>query len=262
MNSILIAVLVIGGIGLLFGCLLAYASIIFAVKKDPRIDEITEVLPGANCGACGYAGCSAFATAVTEGNAPVNGCAVGKDAVAAKVADVMGVKADKVEKKVAKVRCNGTCSSAVDKYEYFGVDNCIAANKLAGGPKACPSGCLGLGTCASVCQFGAISIVDGVAVIDSEKCTACGQCANICPKHLIDIVPDKNEYWVLCHNNDKGAMVNKYCKVGCIGCKICEKNCPTGAITVEDNLARIDYEKCVNCGVCAEKCPKKVIHIK
>lgn len=260
MNSIIMAVIVVGGIGLLFGCLLAYASIIFEVKKDPRIDEITEVLPGANCGACGYAGCSAFASAVAEGKAPVNGCAVGKDAVAQKVADIMGAKAEKVERKVAKILCNGTCGNAAEKYEYFGADSCIAAAKLAGGPKTCPTGCLGLGSCADVCQFGAISIIDGVAVVDEDKCTGCGQCSKTCPKQLIELVPAKNKHFVLCKNTDKGALTSKYCTVGCIGCKICEKNCPTGAVTVENNFARIDYSKCIDCGVCAEKCPKKVIH--
>lgn len=259
MSSIIAAVLVIGGIGLIFGCLLAYASVIFKVEKDPRIDEIAEVLPGANCGACGYAGCTAYASAVAEGKAPVNGCAVGKDIVAQKIADVMGVEAADVEKRVAKVHCGGKCGKANEKYEYYGVSDCIAASKLAGGAKACPTGCLGLGSCVNVCQFGAISVVDGVAVVDSEKCTACGQCVSVCPKHLIDIVPDKSKYWVMCRNSEKGADTNKHCTVGCIGCKICEKNCPEGAITVTNNYAQIDYSKCVGCGICAEKCPKKVI---
>lgn len=256
---ILKAVLVIGGIGIIFGCLLAYASIIFAVKKDPRVDEIIEILPGANCGACGFAGCGAFAAAVVEGKAPVNGCAVGQSAVAERVAGVMGVTADKSERMVAKVLCRGTCESAKNKYEYFGVDSCIAANKLAGGSKACPTGCLGLGSCADVCEFGAIHIVDGVAVVDSDKCVACGKCVKTCPKGLITLVPEKNKYWVLCKNNEKGAAVNKYCSTGCIGCKLCEKNCPKEAVKVEDNHAVIDYKKCVNCGICASKCPKKII---
>ncbi|MCX7715241.1 MAG: RnfABCDGE type electron transport complex subunit B [Clostridia bacterium] len=260
MYSIISAVAVVGGTGLVFGCLLAYASIIFEVKKDPRSSQILEILPGANCGACGYAGCSAYASAVAEGGAPVNACSVGKDAVAEKIADIMGVKAEKVEKKIAKVLCNGNCNHAKYKYEYFGIENCIAAAKLAGGAKTCHTGCLGLGTCTNVCKFDAISIVDGIAVIDPQKCTACGLCVQICPKHIIEFVPEKSTHWVLCKNTDKGVFTGKYCAVGCIGCGICGKNCPKDAIHIENNIAKIDYSKCIGCGICAMKCPKKAIH--
>ncbi len=258
-NNILAAVLVVGGTGLLFGCLLAFASIIFKVSRDERIDKITEALPGANCGACGYAGCSAYAAAIVTDGAPINACSVGKDPVAQQIGKIMGKKAEKVEPKAARVMCGGVCSAALEKYEYHGIQSCIAEAKLGGGAKMCPYGCLGLGTCQSVCQFGAISIVDGVAVIDEEKCTACGQCIRKCPKHIIHFVPKKNKTWVQCANAEKGALTNKYCKNGCIGCKMCEKVCPTGAVKVEDNFASIDYSKCINCGECAKKCPKHVI---
>lgn len=257
--GIILAVLIVGGTGLLFGCLLAFASIIFRVSKDERLDKITDALPGANCGACGYAGCAAYAEAIISNNAPINACSVGKDAVAQKIGKIMGKKAEKVEAKTARVLCSGVCGAALDKYDYQGIRSCVAAAKLAGGPKTCPNGCLGFGTCQTVCQFGAISIVDGVAVIDEEKCTACGQCIKKCPKHIIQFVPKKNQAWVKCMNTEAGALTNKYCKSGCIGCKICEKNCPTGAIKVTDNFASIDYDRCINCGECAKKCPKHVI---
>ncbi|MBQ8636921.1 MAG: Fe-S cluster domain-containing protein [Clostridia bacterium] len=260
MREILIPIAIVGGTGLLFGCLLAFASIIFKVNKDTRIEMIEEILPGANCGACGYAGCSAYATAVVEDNAPVSSCSVGKDAVAKKIATIMGKKAEKVEPKVARVMCAGKCGIAEDKYKYVGIQSCSAAAKLAGGAKTCPNGCLGLGTCISVCKFDAIYIKGGIARIDETKCKACGMCLNACPKGLITLVPVSNKVWVPCNNTEKGANTNKYCKTGCIACRICEKNCPVEAISVIDNHAVVDYSKCVSCGVCADKCPKKLIH--
>ena len=259
MNSIILAVLVVGLIGLAFGLLLAFAAVIFKVEVDERIDKITEVLPGANCGACGYAGCSAYAKAVVEDNAPVNACSVGKDKVAEKIGEIMGKSAEKAVPMTARVLCGGDCEQAKTKYDYYGVTDCNAANKLAGGPKSCSSGCLGLGTCVSVCQFGAISIENGIAVVDEEKCTACGMCVKACPKKLIRIMPKNKNVYVKCNSNKSGKEVNAVCKVGCIACKICEKSCPVQAISVIDNLAKIDYDKCVSCGLCADKCPKKAI---
>ncbi len=256
---ILYPVLIVGTIGLIFGCLLAFASIVFKVMIDEREEKIAAELPGANCGACGYAGCAAYAQAVAQKIAPVNACVVGKDTVAEKIADIMGVKAEKVEPKYAKVMCMGTCDVSMNKYEYRGVSDCVAAAKLAGGAKTCPSGCLGLGSCVSVCKFDAISVVDGVAVIDEEKCTACGMCINKCPKHIIKFIPKKNKVWIPCSNNEKGAQTKQYCSVGCLGCKMCEKVCPVGAVKVTDNFASIDFSLCINCGECARKCPKNVI---
>ena len=258
-SAILYPVLIVGAIGLIFGCLLAFAAIVFEVKADEREEKILSELPGANCGACGYAGCSAYASAVVKDGAPINACSVGKDAVAQKIADIMGVNAEAVEPKSARVMCMGTCDVAIDKYEYHGISNCAAAAKLAGGAKGCPNGCLGLGSCVSVCKFGAISVINGVAVIDEDKCTACGMCINKCPKHIIKFVPKKNKVWVPCSNNEKGVLTKQYCSVGCIGCKMCEKVCPTAAIKVTENFASIDYSLCINCGECAQKCPKNVI---
>ena len=261
MNQIISAVLLVGITGLIFGCLLAFASVIFAVKKDERIDRIVEVLPGANCGGCGFAGCSAYASAVVENGAAVNLCSVGKAPVAEKIGSIMGCSAGEAKEMTARVMCGGNFENAKEKYNYMGIPDCNAAAKLGGGAKVCRFGCLGLGSCAAVCAFGAISLRDGIAVVDSEKCTACGKCAEVCPKKVIKLVPKDAGVHVLCRNEDKGAAVNKYCSSGCIGCRICEKNCPNAAVSVKDNCAVIDYEKCTACGICAEKCPKKVIQI-
>lgn len=262
MNGIIQAVLVVGITGLIFGILLSIASVIFAVKEDERITLITEALPGANCGACGCAGCSAYASGIVNDGMAMNLCSVGKGPVAAKIGEIMGTDAGDVEEKVARVMCQGGCSLAEDKYIYEGIANCNVAMRLGGGAKVCKFGCLGLGTCVSVCEFDAIEIIDGVAVINEDKCTGCGKCKNACPKNIIDLVPKKAEVMVLCANKDKGPQVNKYCKVSCIACGLCAKNCPEGAIEIKDNLAQIDYSKCTACGTCVEKCPKKVIKMK
>lgn len=259
MSNVISAVLIVGGIGLIFGCILAFASFVFKVEEDERVGKISECLPGANCGACGYAGCSAYATAVVEQNAPINACSVGKDSVVEKIAQIMGKTAESSEQKTARVLCAGECEVAIDKYIYEGMVDCVAAAKLAGGAKACRYGCLGLGSCVKECQFDAIKIINGVATIDSDRCVACGKCVKKCPKNVISIVPKKQNYIVSCSSLEKGAFTTKKCTVGCIGCKICEKNCPVSAIKIENNLARIDSNLCIGCGVCAEKCPKKII---
>lgn len=258
MNSIVLAGIIVGAIGLGFGLLLAFAAEIFKVETDERIEKIEEVLPGANCGACGFAGCSGYAHAIVEDGMAINCCSVGKQAVADKIGEIMGMSAEAQEPKVARVLCQGTNDNAKDKYQYEGVKDCNAANRLAGGQKDCSFGCLGYGNCVSACKFDAIHIVDGVAVVDEEKCTACGMCVKACPKHIIEIFP-KNSVSVLCKNKLAGKDVAASCKAGCIACKICEKNCPFEAITVTDNLATIDYDKCKACGLCADKCPKNVI---
>ena len=263
MNSILIPALVMGVIGLVLGAILALASKIFAVETDEKAQAITEVLPGANCGSCGFAGCSAYAASVSSGNAKVNCCSPGGQAVADKIAGIMGVSAEAVEEKTAVVMCSGTEEAAKDKYTYFGETDCVALSRLQGsGSKACSYGCLGLGSCVKVCSKNAISIVNGIAVVDEDACAGCGECAEVCPKKIIKIVPKKNKVTVKCKSCDKGAMMKEKCSIGCIGCKICEKNCPSGAVTVTENCAEIDYSKCTNCGLCAEKCPRKIIAVK
>ncbi|MCR4908312.1 MAG: RnfABCDGE type electron transport complex subunit B [Lachnospiraceae bacterium] len=258
--GILIATICVAAVGLFVGLFLGFAGKKFAVEVDEREEKILSALPGANCGGCGQAGCAAMAHSIVEGNSPVNGCPVGGEAVAAQIAEIMGQKVEKTEPMAAFVKCSGTCSAAKTKYEYTGVLDCKYVAMTPGkGPKACSFGCLGGGTCVRVCAFDAIHIVDGIAVVDTEKCKACGKCVENCPQHLIELKPVKNKYAVGCSSKDKGPAVMKVCTAGCIGCGLCQKNCPKDAIHVTDFVAHIDYEKCVSCGICAQKCPKKVI---
>lgn len=258
--TIFYSVLVIGVAGLIFGIILSYAGEKLKVESDPRIDEVAEVLPGANCAGCGFTGCAAFAEAVVSGNAKPNGCPVGGDDVAKKVSEILGIEADTSDKQIAFVKCGGTCEKAIDKYDYYGYDDCNAASILAGGTKkGCSYGCMGLGSCVKKCNFDALHIVDGIAVVDIEKCVGCQACTNVCPKSLIEMVPEKIKVHVSCNSNDKGKDVKDVCQVGCIGCKKCEKECKFDAIHVDNFLAKVDYSKCKNCGMCVKVCPTNAI---
>ena len=255
-----ICVVVLGGLGLLFGLVLGFAAKKFAVEVDPREEAIVGCLPGANCGGCGFAGCGGYAAAVVKGEAPTNRCVAGGAAVAAQVAEIMGVSAESAVRSVAFVRCSGSAGKAQKKYDYAGIQDCRSAALLpGGGPKACAFGCLGLGSCVAACNFDAMHIVDGIAQVDRDKCVGCMACAQACPKHLIVKVPYDAQVNVPCASTEKGAGVRKICDVGCIGCKICEKTCEQDAIHVVDNVAVIDYDKCISCGKCAEKCPRHLI---
>lgn len=256
---IIIALAILGGLGLLFGALLGYASKIFKVDIDERVEKIVKCLPGANCGGCGYAGCANLAGAIVEGEAAYNTCPVCNKEQHAQIAEIMGQAADEGEKMRAVVLCSGAEGIAENKYIYYGIDDCVAAARLRGGQKQCEFACLGLGTCVSVCKFDAIHIKNGVAVVDAEKCTACGMCVKACPKKVIELLPESAERIVKCKSQNKGAEVTKACRVGCIGCRLCVKACPSEAITVENNLARIDSSKCTNCGECKAKCPRGII---
>lgn len=258
-TGVIIAACLVGGTGLIIGLLLGFAGKVFQVEVNEKEIAVREQLPGNNCGGCGYAGCDALAKAIANGEAKANACPVGGAPVAAAIGEIMG-SAVEVVKKVAFVKCSGTCEQAKDRFIYYGNESCVeAVSSTGGGQKACSYGCLGLGSCVKVCDFDAIHIVDGVAVVDKEKCVACGKCVARCPKHMIELVPYENKHLVGCNSNDKGKDVKAVCNAGCIGCKMCEKICESGAIHVENNLAHIDYTKCTNCGKCAEKCPVKII---
>lgn len=259
MNPILLALIFFAVLGGVLGFLLALFDKKMKVAEDPRIGEIAELLPGANCGGCGFAGCSGLAAAIVEGKASVNKCAAVSDENIAKIAAIMGVEAVGAEKMRALVLCSGAKSCSAQKYDYTGINDCVAAAKLHGGSRLCPNGCIGLGTCVRSCKFNAISVVDGVAVVDPAKCRGCGACAVSCPKHLIKLIPAKAKYWVACNSPDKGVVVRTYCDVGCIACGLCARTCPNDAIIKQGFLESIDYSKCVNCGACAEKCPRGII---
>ncbi len=266
--KILIAIAVLGGMGLIFGLILAIASKVFYVKTDPRLEKLNECLPGANCGGCGFAGCGAYAQAVLDGKATVGKCVAGGNECAAAMAQIMGVKAEKVSRRVALVRCagykgvdeNGKATGSKMKGEYEGIKDCMAATKVAGrGPLICKFGCLGFGNCTKVCKYDAIHVVNGVAKVDEEKCVGCMQCAEACPRNLIVPVEYGRHVVIACASKAKGAVTIRGCTAGCVGCGLCEKICPHDAIHVEQNLAYIDYDKCTSCGLCATVCPKHLI---
>lgn len=259
LEAILTAVIPVVIIGILCGAGLVIASKVMAVKEDERLPKIRECLPGANCGACGFAGCDGYAKALCEHpDTPANLCVPGADTVARQLSELLGVESAAVEKKIAVVHCSGDCTHTQDKVDYKGMESCQAAKLLYGGKGSCTYGCLGLGDCKNVCPQNAICMQDGVAHINRERCIGCGLCTRVCPNRLIDLIPDRETVVVACSNRDKGAAVRKACTSGCIGCRKCERSCPNGAVTVTDNIAVIDYNKCEDCpdfGICARSCP-------
>ena len=249
--TIIWAIVILGALGIIFGLILAVAAKVFEVEVDPRLPEIQACLAGANCGGC--------AEAILAGKAPVTACAPAGPENAAKIAAIMGMEAPSGDKMVAHVLCNGGCN-AKDNFEYRGVHDCLAATKVCGGDaKACRYGCFGFGSCAEACKFDAIHVVDGVAVVDKEKCTNCGACRAACPHKLIVEVPYKQKVIVNCSNKDKGPTVTKVCANSCIACGMCERTCKFDAIHVVNNVAVIDYSKCKNCTMCAKACPRNAI---
>lgn len=260
MGTIITPVLLVVALGFVFAVILTIASKIFYVPVDETVVNLRAELPGANCGACGFAGCDDYASALAEdpsiGTAK---CPVGGADVAAKLAEILGVEAGSAEPQVAVVMCNGNNDAAKTLMEYQGLKTCKAAKQLYGGLSACPYGCMGLGDCAAECPYGAIQICNGVAVVNRDMCVGCGICANTCPNKVIRIAPAKNKVVVQCNSKDKGAVARKNCTNACIGCMKCTKVCKFEAITVENNLASIDPEKCKNCGLCAKECPTGAI---
>lgn len=258
--SVIFSVVVVGGLGLIAGAVLAFASERFAVEVDPRVEELEAALPGINCGACGHPSCVGAAKAIADGSAPVNVCVAGGEATMLLVAGIMGVEAAETASRVAKIQCRGDIGKAKLQYEYHGIDDCRAAYILFNGAKECFYGCLALGSCARSCPFDAIEYdFHRVPYVRYDKCTGCGVCVDVCPRSLIDLYDSTDEIFVMCKSHDKGAKVKKICEVGCISCGICERTCPVEAISVGDGLAVVDHSKCVKCGLCVRACPANCI---
>ncbi len=262
MEAILTAVIPVLIIGVLCAGMLVIASKLMAVKEDERFPKVRECLPGANCGACGYAGCDGYAKAlVTDDSVPANLCIPGGADVARQLSETLGVEFADVEKKTAVVHCLGNCDATEDMVEYKGMESCAAAKMIFGGKGKCGFGCIGLGDCAKACPEQAICINKGIAIVNPPECIGCGVCVKTCPNSLISLHGATSTTVVSCSNRDKGAVTRKACANGCIGCKKCEKTCQYDAIKVTNNLAVIDYDKCVSCGECAKVCMAGCIRI-
>lgn len=260
-TAILYAIAVLGGLGVIFGAVLSFADKKFAVPVDEKVEKIRQALAGANCGACGFPGCDGYANAVAKGEAPINACTPGGTKTLSAISEIMGIKADSLEPRVARVLCQGKNGVAKERYEYTGKKSCHIASQIAGGPTQCAYGCVGLGDCVSVCKFDALKIVDGLATIDENKCTACGMCEKACPRNLIVVLPQSASVRVSCKSKAPAKEAKDACSNACIGCKRCEKACQFDAIHVNSGLASIDYDKCTKCGECLKVCPDQCIVI-
>lgn len=261
MTTLIMPVCIVAGVGALSGLLLSAAAKYMAVPTDERVGEVRESLPGANCGACGFAGCDEYAKQLVQESAPTNLCTPGGQEVSRRLSELLGKEFASVQAKTAVVRCAGSCASTEYIMDYRGPQSCEACNYLYQGRGSCSHACLGFGDCVMVCQYGAIALRDGVAVVDKAKCTGCGMCARRCPNDLIVMGPADSEVYVACSSTDKGAFVRKVCTAGCIGCRRCEKVCAYGAVVITGNLASIDPEQCTGCGECVKVCPTGVIRV-
>jgi Na+-translocating ferredoxin:NAD+ oxidoreductase RNF subunit RnfB len=264
MSIILITLIVSVLLAFLIGVGLGFFQQKFKVERDPKIDQIREALPGANCGACGFPGCDSYAEAVAGGETPPNKCSVGGSRVAIILAEILGVSVS-AEDTMAVVRCQGTHDKAPKKGHYVGIPSCGAAKLSAGGTKLCAWGCYGYGDCEANCPFDAIKVgEDGIPHVDDKKCTGCGKCVSVCPQRIIALYPRKDRQRVLplCSNrNSIKAMVRRTCAAGCFKCELCVKNCPAKAIRFENLLPVVDYSLCTSCNICVTKCPTKAFSL-
>lgn len=260
MEEILVPAALVGGLACLLAVVLTAAHRFMSKKRDDRQSELLEILPGINCGGCGFPGCEAYAKALAEGKTDSTAlCAPGKKEVAQKIAGVLGTTAVEVKEQKAFIRCVGDCNRNKTRGEYKGISSCAARNIAFGGEKSCTQGCLGGGDCAAVCPVDAIYMENRIAAVDTQKCIGCGACITVCPNRIIALIDLSSRVAVACSNTDKGNETRKKCDVGCIACLKCQKICPSDAVAVQNNLSRIDYEKCIRCGKCAEVCPVKCI---
>ena len=259
MSAYLFPIVLVTVVGIIAGVMLTIAAKVMYVPVDERVEELTEALPGANCGGCGFAGCSDYASAIVNDGADLTSCAVGGPACAAELGKIMGVEVSASEPKVALVKCCGYNGKTNKILEYKGVPTCKANKSIYSGDGACMHGCIGLGDCVRACKFNAIGIVNGVAWVDRNNCTGCGACTRTCPNSIIELVPKHSLVYVACSSTDKGAQTRKQCTAGCIACRKCEKTCKFDSIHVVDNHAVIDFDTCKNCGMCVKVCPDQTI---
>lgn len=263
MSAFITPVVLVVGIGLISAIILTLADKFMAVPVDETANNIRVLLPGANCGACGYAGCDDYAAAIAADPTGVlaNLCTPGGSSTASAIAELLGVDAGATETKVATVMCAGTTGLTKKDMDYQGYKTCASVKQFFGGPGSCKFSCIGYGDCVVACPYDAIHICDGVALVDRDKCVGCEMCVKACPQGIIDMVPPKSRVYVACSSKDPGKITKDICEVGCIACKLCEKACKFDAVHVVDNLAKIDPEKCTNCGLCVKACPKDTIHL-
>jgi len=260
MTGLLQPALIIGGIGAVCGIILATVAHLMAVPVDEKIEKIKAILPGANCGACGFPGCDGYARGVAAGEAALTGCPPGGQEVVQKLSEIMGINPAEMMPEIGVVHCRCCDLMRVEKLNYKGALTCTYASQMYGGTTACFFACQGYGDCIDTCKYDAIRIINGLAVIDPSLCVGCTLCVGSCPKGLIQMAPARDAAIVLCSNRDWGPQVQKVCTIGCIGCSVCVKACSCEAIVVENFLAKIDYEKCTGCGKCATACPKGIIY--
>lgn len=259
---IIIAGALMGGLAILFGVVLGVADKKFAVETDERIPLINDCLGGANCGACGYAGCNALAEAIVAGEAAPNACPASGAEKVARIAELIGVSAEAKEPMIARLACMGDCESVTLRYNYDGIPDCRIASNLSGGPKMCTYACVGMGDCVKACKFDAITLTEkGLPIFHPEKCTGCGACAKQCPRGAIMLAPKSSTVMVACRNDDMAKEARTNCKHGCIACKKCERVCPVGAVTIDGKHSHIDFDKCIKCGECAKVCPSGCIEV-
>ena len=260
MNTIAIAIISTGAIGLACAVLITVASKLMFVKVDVRVEKIRNCLSGANCGACGFSSCDSYAEALVKGDTATNLCPPGGDDALNQINNILGVsESEGLTKKLAIVHCMGDSNTKREKMEYSGINTCYAANHLYGGEGACTFGCVGFGDCVKVCPSDAICLEDNLARVDTRRCSGCELCEKVCPTGIISIELEPVNVAVFCMNTEKGAVLKDKCSKGCIGCMKCVKECHAGAITVSESLASIDYSKCDNCGKCVDVCVKKCI---
>ncbi|MGI6005733.1 MAG: RnfABCDGE type electron transport complex subunit B [Christensenellales bacterium] len=259
MQVILYSLLVLGGLGVIFAAALGVAAKKFDDGVHPDVAAVNDALPGANCGACGFAGCENYAAAIVQEGASISRCPVGGASVMEAIAQILGVATEEREEFVAFVSCQGGHRNAKSRGDYEGPDNCRAST-VCGGTKLCEYGCIGLGDCVRSCPYDAIIITDqGIAGVRTDKCRACGVCVAECPKGIISMVPKSRKLELSCSALAYGKQVSDACRVGCIACGICEKACPVDAIVVQGNIPHIDYAKCTTCGLCVKKCPTSAL---